>query len=342
MSYHPHPKSILFEVTHRCNLNCIHCYEPHRDQREMSTRQVMNLIDQAAELGVPHMSFGGGEPLVRRDLFTLLKYATDHNIAVELLSNGTLINEEVARRLADCRITAVSLSLDSATPQTHNAIRRAPCFDETITAIEHLRRENIRVEINTTFTKLNRHDFEEVVRLSKRLGASVVRAVRLVSLGNAEDNDALISPTKEDYQWFSEVLYRVSKQYSDEHFTVTGDDAFLPFLYIQNRKQRMPWLPHKYMGCIAGRIILSITPQGDAYPCGYLKYPEFHAGNINTTTLRDIWTHSHAFNELRDPRLPEGKCSACEHLEFCRGGCRGAAYLKARSLTAPDPYCWIQ
>jgi radical SAM protein with 4Fe4S-binding SPASM domain len=308
----------------------------------MSTDEVMGLIDQAAELGVPHMSFGGGEPLVREDIFKLLKYATDNGIAVELLSNGTLIDDDVAKKLASYGISAVSISLDSATPQTHNAIRRADCFDTVIHAMESLIDAGLRTEVNTTFTKLNLRDFEGVVRLSKRLGASVVRAVRLVTLGNAEENDELISPSGEDYHWFSDMLYEVSKKYSDEHFIVTGDDAFLPFLYIRNKKQRMPWLLGKYMGCIAGRIIASIDPTGDVYPCGYLKYPEFYAGNVTTEHLKDIWTRSDSFRELRNPTLPTGKCSGCYHLEFCRGGCRGAAYIKTKSLIAPDPYCWIK
>jgi radical SAM protein with 4Fe4S-binding SPASM domain len=335
-------KSILFEVTYRCNLNCIHCYEPQDSEEEMSTEQVMDLIEQAAELKVPRISFGGGEPLVRGDLFKLLEYAGERSISVELLSNGVLIDEEVARKLAACRVASVSVSLDSALPDNHNAIRRADCFERVIHAIENLVDAGLRVEINTTFTKLNLNDFEGVVRLSKELGVSVVRAVRLVSLGNAEENDALISPCSEDYQWFSERLYEASKKYSDEHFIVTGDDAFLPFLYIRNRKQRMPWLPGRHMGCIAGRIIVSIDPRGDVYPCGYLKYPEFLAGNVTKEHLRDIWENSDAFRKLRNPVLPSGKCSACEHLEFCRGGCRGAAYIKTRSLASPDPYCWIK
>ncbi|RZB28997.1 MAG: hypothetical protein AEth_01601 [Candidatus Argoarchaeum ethanivorans] len=342
MSFYPYPKSILFEITYRCNLRCIHCYEPEYSGEEMSTDEVLCLIDQAAELGVPHISVGGGEPLVRKDIFTLLEYASDKHIAVELLSNGTLIDEDTAKRLVACGVRAVSVSLDSATPEVHNAIRRKDCFETVIHAIECLIDAGLRVEINTTFTKLNLRDFEGVVRLSKKLGASLVRAVRLVSLGRAEENDALISPASEDYHWFSDMLYEVSKKYSDKNFAVTGDDAFAPFLYIKNKKQRMTWLPGNYMGCIGGRVIVSIDPYGNVYPCGYLKYPEFYGGNVTEESLKDIWTREDSFKELRNLTLPTGKCRGCEYLEFCRGGCRGAAYIKTKSLTAPDPYCWIQ
>ncbi len=341
MSFHPYPKSILFEVTYRCNLKCIHCYEPESGE-EMSTDEVLDLIDQAADLGVPHISFGGGEPLLRKDIFTLIKYAGDRGIAVELLSNGMLIDEAVVEKLVDCGLRAVSVSLDSPNAEVHNAIRRSDCFDAVIDAIKAMVRQGIRVEVNSAFTKLNLREFPGVVKLSKELGASVVRAVRLVSLGRAEENDELVSPESEDYHWFSDRLDAVSKEYSDDHFIVTGDDAFLPFLYIRNKKQRMPWLPGKFMGCIAGRVIVSIDPIGDVYPCGYLKYPRFRAGNIREETLKEIWTREDSFKELRNLTLPTGKCSGCEHLEFCRGGCRGAAYIKTGSLTAPDPYCWIQ
>jgi len=308
----------------------------------MSTDEVLDLIDQAADLRVPHISFGGGEPLLRKDIFTLIKYAGDRGIAVELLSNGTLIDEAVVEKLVDCGLRAVSVSLDSPNAEVHNAIRRSDCFDAVIDAIKAMVRQGIRVEVNSAFTKLNLREFPGVVKLSKELGASVVRAVRLVSLGRAEENDELVSPESEDYHWFSDMLYDVSKEYSDDHFIVTGDDAFLPFLYIRNKKQRMPWLPGKFMGCIAGRVIVSIDPIGDVYPCGYLKYPRFRAGNIREETLKEIWTREDSFKELRNLTLPTGKCSGCEHLEFCRGGCRGAAYIKTGSLTAPDPYCWIQ
>ena len=308
----------------------------------MSTDEVLDLIDQAADLRVPHISFGGGEPLLRKDIFTQIKYAGDRGIAVELLSNGTLIDEAVVEKLVDCGLRAVSVSLDSPNAEVHNAIRRSDCFDAVIDAIKAMVRQGIRVEVNSAFTKLNLREFPGVVKLSKELGASVVRAVRLVSLGRAEENDELVSPESEDYHWFSDMLYDVSKEYSDDHFIVTGDDAFLPFLYIRNKKQRMPWLPGKFMGCIAGRVIVSIDPIGDVYPCGYLKYPRFRAGNIREETLKEIWTREDSFKELRNLTLPTGKCSGCEHLEFCRGGCRGAAYIKTGSLTAPDPYCWIQ
>ncbi len=341
MSFHPYPKSILFEVTYRCNLNCIHCYEP-KSGAEMSTDDVLALIDQAADLGVPHISFGGGEPLLRKDIFRLLEYARDRGIAVELLSNGTLIKKNVVEKLLDCGVRAVSVSLDSADPEVHNAIRGSDCFDLVIDAIRSMVAQGLRVEVNSCFTKLNLRDFPGVVRLSKELGASVVRAVRLVSLGRAEENDSLVSPDSEDYHWFSDMLYDVSKEYSDDRFIVTGDDAFLPFLYIRSRHHRMPWLPGKFMGCIAGRVIVSIDPIGDVYPCGYLKYPRFRAGNVREETLGEIWTREDSFKELRNLTLPTGKCRGCEHLEFCRGGCRGAAYIKTGSLTAPDPYCWIQ
>ena len=343
MSFHKYPKSILFELTHKCNLKCIHCYEPTaKPDLELTTNQVKNLIDQASGMGVPHISFGGGEALVRPDIFELLKYATDKGIAVELLSNGMLITDTVASKLSKCGVSAVSLSLDSAVPETHNAIRRGDCFDKVIVAIGNLTKHKIRVEVNSVFTKLNRNDFKGVVELSKELGVSTVRAVRLVSLGRAKENNALISPDKKDYEWFSNMLYDVSKEYSDKGFTVTGDDAFLPFLYIRNKKERMSWLKGKYMGCIGGRVIVSIDPFGNVYPCGYLKYSEFCAGNIKTDTLQEIWSSPESFKELRGLGLPQDKCNSCEHIEFCRGGCRGAAYLNGKSLTSPDPYCWIQ
>ncbi|HOY64046.1 MAG TPA: radical SAM protein, partial [bacterium] len=119
--------SAHFELTRRCNLRCRHCYVCGGDERrEMSTEQVFRALDVLADSGTLFVTFTGGEPLVRRDFFEIAERAAEKNFAVRIFTNGTLIDEAAADRIAALNPLEVGISVYGATAETHDGITMSP------------------------------------------------------------------------------------------------------------------------------------------------------------------------------------------------------------------------
>ena len=197
------PKWIAWEITGRCNLRCIHCRsasEDDSDAGDYSTREAKGLIDDLAEYASPVLVLSGGEPLLRKDCFELARYGTDKGLRMCLATNGTLVDEGVCNKIRESGIRMVSLSLDGSTAEIHDDFRQQPgAFEGVLKAAAHFRRFQIPFLINSSFTKRNQDDIENVYRLAKELGAKAWYLFMIVPTGRAEDAvDELIS--REDYE----------------------------------------------------------------------------------------------------------------------------------------------
>jgi len=193
-----HPRSnrilrlLFWETTIKCNLSCAHCRRLESDEAavtDLSTAQAIDLVEQLAELGrnqpvMPVLVFSGGEPLCRDDLFELVGKARSLGITPALATNGTLINSEVAEQIRDSGIVRVAVSLDGASAEVHNKLRRVETsFERAIEGIGHLRDKNVPFQINITLTKHNAHQLQDVYELAKSLGAVAVHVFMLVPVG---------------------------------------------------------------------------------------------------------------------------------------------------------------
>lgn len=217
------PRIIAWEVTRSCNLACAHCraaahYEPYPG--ELTLDECKRVMDDIASITDPILILTGGEPLMRADLFEIVDYARALGLHPVIGTNGTLIDDECARRIAEHGIPRVSVSLDFPTAEGQDAFRGKPgAFEETLAGMRNLRAASVGVQVNTTVTKLNSHLLDDMHALALAEGAAAFHPFLLVPTGRGEDLvDVELTP--EEYEEVLTWAYRCQKT-SPLHFKPT-------------------------------------------------------------------------------------------------------------------------
>lgn len=340
---------LFWESTIRCNLSCAHCRRVETDEAiesDLSTGQAMDLIDQLARLGrtqnyMPILVFSGGEPLCRPDLFSLMDAAAAKDVKCALATNGTLIDEGMADRINKAGLERVSVSLDGATGQVHNKLRRLDgSFEAAIAGIQRLRVCGVPFQINMTMTRHNAHQLDEIFPLAEKLGAVAVHLFMLVPVGCGEEfaEDEMLSA--QEYESLLERVARKAHVGSLEVKVTCGPH----YERVIRQQAETDGAVHSHpeggqrpmsKGCLAGSGILFVGHNGDVFPCGYLPV---HCGNILRTPLEQIWTSSPDLAAMRDWRQLKGKCGICGYRRVC-GGCRARAYAATGDYMEQEPMC---
>lgn len=335
---------LFWETTVGCNLKCMHCRavaEPGRSPEELSTEEALAFVDDLAGFSNPILILSGGEPLYRPDILEIASHATGKGVRVALATNGTLVDEPMARAIRSAGIKRASISIDGTDAKTHDAFRGVNgAFDAALNGARRLRANEVEVQFNTTVTRHNIDDLPEIVALAEREGAKALHIFLLVPVGcGLEVSDA---------QQISDVEY----------------ERVLNWFYDASRKTRMEMratcAPHYYRiirqrareegrkvtpktdgmaamtkGCLAGTAVCFVSYKGDVLPCGYFPV---RAGNVREQSIKEIWETSELFDELRNPELLEGKCGVCEYRMVC-GGCRARAYGETGNYLGEEPFC---
>jgi len=340
------PKWIAWEITGRCNLRCIHCRsasETESDPGEYSTSEAKGLIDELAGYASPVLVLSGGEPLLREDCFELARYGTDKGLRMCLATNGTLVDEGVCNKIRESGIRMVSLSLDGSTPEIHDDFRQQPgAFEGVLKAAAHFRKSQIPFLINSSFTKRNQQDIQNVYRLAKELGTTAWYLFMIVPTGRAEEAmDELIS--REDYEKILHWHYDQELEETEILMRPTCAPHYFRIVRERSRKEGRKW-KHRSLGfatgvakgCLAGQHIAFIDRHGNVRPCSYFSES---AGSLREQSFREIWENSALLKDMRAFGEYKGKCGTCEYLNVC-GGCRArAAALNQGDYLAEEPFC---
>lgn len=342
------PRLVFWELTTGCNLRCIHCRASATELMspdDLTYAECTAIIDQLAEFAPFILVLSGGEPLWRRDVFDIAKYARDRRIRVALATNGTLIDEAMAQRIADAGIERVSISLDGADPVTHDTFRgHKGAFAAAVKGIELLQELGVSTQINTTVSRHNAHELPRILKLAEELGVQAFHMFLLVPVGcglTIQDEQAIQGEEAEEIlEWFYEQslvsklelkatcaphYYRIMRQRRAE---------------ARRAGEKVPELAKEGMhavtkGCLAGTAVCFISHQGEVFPCGYLPVS---AGSLRETPFREIWEKAEIFQDLRDTERLEGKCGICEFKNVCMG-CRARAYGMTGDYLAEEPFC---
>lgn len=342
---------LFWETTIQCNLACAHCRRLESNEAataDLSTADAEGLIEQLAEVGrrqsqMPVLVFSGGEPLCREDLFHLMREARRHGIILALATNGTLIDGQKARQIRDSAIARVSVSLDGATADVHDALRQIPgAFDRAIEGIGHLRAHRVPFQVNITLTRKNVKQLDQVHELARSLGAVAVHVFMLVPVGCGQvlaETD-MLSP-----QQYETVLRDICeldrrgqiqiKVTCGPHYERVKRQQGLHAARRHSGGPKPPGHGEHSRGCLAGLGVLFVNHRGDVYPCGYLPV---HCGNIRESRLVHIWEENEDLARMRDAGLLEGKCGRCDYAQVC-GGCRGRAFAATGNYMAEEPFC---
>lgn len=361
---------VFWETTKACNLSCKHCRAvPQRalGPDELNTRQAFDLIDAIGKVSKPVMILSGGEPLFRPDIFDIASYGVESGFRMAMATNGTLIDSHYAAKIADTGISRVAISLDGATPATHDRFRNLEgSHARALNGIRLLRDEGVSVQINSTIAKHNVDELPRMLDLALSLGADALHLFMLVPVGcGLEIAPAQMLPA-EEYErvlhWFDEQAktcpidlkatcaphyYRIRAQRLEE--ARRNGDYSEGFIAPGTRAKAAPTLLHgagghgqhlsaMTRGCLAGTSVAFISNVGKVYPCGYLPVS---AGDTRTQPFSEIWNASPVFEQLRNPDAYEGKCGVCRYESIC-GGCRARAYAATGNFMAQEPFCLYQ
>jgi len=319
------PVNITWEITQKCNLKCSHCLSDSGAEAadELDAQTCKKVLDDLIRMRVFQVNIGGGEPFIRPDFLDFLKYAHAKGLVTCVSTNGTLIDNDLARRMAKLSMLYLQVSLDGATVEVNDRIRGKGTFKRILKGLDCLVSNNVHFSINTVLTRVNYPQLDMLRTLAKYFGAEL-RVSRFRPSGRAKQSKAWLGPDKEQLEAFADWLA--------EHDLVRTGDSFFCMTSEYRRRKGLDM-------CGAAKMTCCISPTGDVYPCAFLQEPSFRAGNIRTNTLKDMWDHAPVFKLLRS--LNVETCHTCSRFESCRGGCPAMAYHTYHDINMPDPECLI-
>jgi len=328
------PLYIAWEITHKCNARCVHCYSDSSPEAtcadELSTAEAFSVIDQLAEAGLIVLAFSGGEPMLRKDWPQLVERAVRRGLAVNIGTNGSCVTAKTADQLCDLGVKSVTVSIDSHLPGSHDSFRQCSgLFERATKAIRLLNERKIRVVVGFTPTLLNWKDGPPVIELARNLGADAVNLSEYVPAGRGTLELAL-SP-EQLRQTLTEWI-ELRARYADS-IQVIWHDCRVGMLVPPEEKR-------EYVGCGAGRLVGRICPDGTLTPCVFLPTA---IGNFRESRFRDMWSKSSLLAHFRQRQgYVTGNCGDCEFLATC-GGCRAVAHAYSQGdPLAGDPHCWVK
>jgi len=342
----PALRLLAWETTRRCNLSCLHCRavaEDHAYPDELTTKEGEALLKDLSTLGQPVIILTGGEPLLRPDIFHLARFGTDLGLRMVMAVNGTLLTEDLAHRLIEAGIKRLSISIDGPNAESHDAFRgQAGAFAGALAGIEAAKKADLDFQINTTVTRSNLPQLEEIAKLAVSLGAVGLHIFLLVPTGRgrALSGEIITAAEYEDVlNWFAEQKGKLPLELkatcAPHYYRVIRQKA-------KEKGERIEFKTHDLdavtKGCLGGQGFAFVSHVGQVQPCGYL---ELSAGNVKEKPFSRIWRESELFRRLRDANLLKGKCGICEYRRVC-GGCRARAYEVSGDELAEEPLCLYQ
>ena len=346
------PFLVVWDITNACNLKCQHCYANAGSslKDELSTDEAMEVIDCLDRVSVPIVAFSGGEPLVRRDFFDLTRYACDKGIYVAVATNGTLITKEKAQEMKKAGIRFVQISLDGASPATHDSFRGIDgVYKKTIQGIKNCVDAGFFVNIATTATHHNYMEIPQIIDLCEDLGVNWFMLYNFIPTGRGKfisTNDLTPGEREEVLQMLWNQLRKGGKvnvlstapQFARVALEqeIGYNKKIVPTHFANPELSgRLVNLAEFIGGCGCGRFYCAIRANGDIEPSVFFP---LKIGNIRDDDFEQLWRTNTILTELRNKDLLEGNCGECEYRYFC-GGCRARAYGYTGNYLAPDPGC---
>jgi mycofactocin radical SAM maturase len=320
------PICLTWELTYGCNLACIHCLSSsgRRDPLELTTEELVHVVDELAAMQVFYVNIGGGEPTLRPDFWDVVDHCVASRVGVKFSTNGSRITPGTATSLAAADYVDVQISIDGADARTNDAIRGPGSYDVATTAMQRLADAGFKdFKISVVVTRENISQLNAFANLASRYAAQL-RLTRLRPSGRGVDVwDQLhltAAQQRELYHW---LLAHPQVLTGDSFFHLSALGEPLPGLNL----------------CGAGRVVCLIDPVGDVYACPFVIDEQFKAGNVRESGgFTRIWRDSELFAQLREPESA-GACASCGSYDACRGGCMAAKFFTGLPLDGPDPEC---
>jgi len=324
------PLWLLAELTYRCPLHCVFCYNPvdfARDEAELSTEDWLRVLGEARALGAVQCGFSGGEPLQRDDLEILVAEARRLGYYTNLLTSGIGLNEERIARLKQAGLDHIQLSFQDSTREVNDFLSSTRTFDLKRKAAALIKAHGYPMVMNCVIHRMNIDHIERIIELAVELDAEYLELANTQFYSWAHVNRDHLLPTREQLQQAEAATNRWREQLGTRMkiFFVVPD-------YYETR-------PKKCMNGW-GNVFLTIIPDGTALPCHTARMlPGLEFPNVRDSSVRDIWYSSEGFNRYRGTGWMKEPCRSCPEREKDLGGCRCQAYMLANDPAMADPVC---
>ena len=333
---------LAINLTRRCNLACAHCYLDAKtllqgDGDELSTAEVRALLDDIATLGHGTMVvLTGGEPLLRKDLETIVRHGSALGLPMVIGTNGMLLTESRLRSLRGAGVLGLGISLDSLDPDCHDRFRgQAGAWAKTVSGIERCRRLGVDFQLHFSVTDQNANELPSMIEFARSCGARSLNVFFLVCVGRAQSVMALAP------QRYEELLAELMRAQAKHPDLIVRPRCAPHYKRIAHQLQPQAAINRisgrEGDGCIAGVHYARVNHRGGVTACPYI---EQEVGSIRDTAFSALWADAEDFARLRAPALG-GKCGACEYRALC-GGCRARPLAQGGGLMDADDLCAYQ
>ncbi|MBE9595049.1 MAG: radical SAM protein, partial [Proteobacteria bacterium] len=229
--------------TRACNLNCIHCYAKavHQSRdRELTTEEGFNLIDDMATFGVPVILFSGGEPLLRSDLIELTSYSVSKGMRAVISTNGTLITEEKAMLLKNAGVSYVGISLDGLEKVNDHFRGVEGAFKKALNGIKNCQNVELKVGLRFTINKLNIDQVPGIFDLAEKMNIERICFYHLVYSGrgsNLVDQDLSHSETRKIVDMIMDRTKDMYNRGLKKEVLTVDNHTDGPYLYLRMLKE---------------------------------------------------------------------------------------------------------
>lgn len=328
----PRPFSLLAEITHRCPLHCPYCSNPLQlasQAQELKTDEWQRVLGEAADIGVLHVGFSGGEPLQRPDLVQLVATAREAGLYSNLITSSLGLNGRRLEELKRAGLDSIQISFQSDEAELADRIAGTFAHAKKLEAARMVREFDFPLTINTVLHRGNIERLEQIISLAERLGAERLELANTQYYGWAFRNRAALLPSRAQVERAAEIAAAAKRR-------LLGRMELLfvvPDYYSDRPKPCMNGWGQKH---------LTVNPVGEVLPCPTAhEIKSLRFDNVREKSLGWIWRESEAFNRFRGTEwLPE-PCHSCEFREADFGGCRCQAALITGDAAVTDPACQL-
>lgn len=322
------PLTINWAVTNRCNFQCRHCYSRADVNEELGFDVVCTIVKKMSAAKVFSVNFGGGEPLLRKDIFEIAAYASHLGLAVSMNSNGFLIDKTVAQKLKEAGFKKVGVSIDSPSPKVHDEFRGIKgSHGKAMAALRHLKEAGIEISISSVICKINVGDIDGLIKQALSLDVDSLNFHNFKCSGLGFTNRDTLDLSPEEWREF--YIYTIGHKERIKGLRISLEDPIIASLGYRNGDVLVK-------GSVCGKLSLNIKANGDVTPCGFIPIV---IGNLCNDDLLKMWNDSPVLEMMRN-KTPKGKCLNCGHYSECLGGCTARALALTGDINSPDPHCW--
>ncbi|NVM26114.1 MAG: 12,18-didecarboxysiroheme deacetylase [Desulfobacterales bacterium] len=345
---------VVWNVTRICNLNCIHCYARavHRShERELTTEEGLNLLNDLASFGVPVILFSGGEPLLRHDLTRLARYAVDRGMRAVISTNGILIDEEKAVTLKDAGVSYVGISLDGLEKVNDHFRGMRGSFQMALKGIRNCQKAGLKVGLRFTMNRLNVDQVPGIFDLVEEMNIERICFYHLVYSGRGSDlidQDLSHNETRQIVDLIMDRTRDMHDRGVKKEVLTVDNHADGPYLYLRMLTEDNPRagevleLLKMNGGNSSGQGIGCVNWDGTVYADQFWRHHSF--GTILSVPFSHIWTDltNPLMAQLKDKnRYVKGRCARCRWLDICGGNFRARAEAVSGDTWGEDPACYL-